>query len=310
MQVETARLGPNGKPMRKLAPPDGLWPKLVLYRHLVLRRLSQFGVLLLFFGSAHWGWTYQDKLIVNGNLSGSLLLDTIPMADPFAVVQIFLTGHLLEQQVVTGAALVLAFYWLVGGRVWCSWVCPINPVTDLAGYLRTKLGIGNAFHLLRRTRYIVLAMSLVLSLVVGVAAFEWVSPIAIAHREILYGLGAGWLFVVGIFVFDLLLLKHGWCGRLCPLGAFYALVNRFSMLKVSFDAPTCTHCGECIGVCPEPQVINLNRASASGLIDAGECTNCGRCISVCAEGTLAFDWRPLIKNKNHHLDSNQRSKSL
>ena len=310
MAFEPGKIGPNGKPMRQREVAPGLLPWLINYRHLILRRLSQFGILLLFFGSAHWAWHYQEKLILSGNLSSSLFLDTIPMADPFAVLQIFLTGHLLEQEVVLGAALILGFYWLVGGRVWCSWVCPLNPVTDLAGWLRDRLGVSNAFHLPRQTRYVVLAVSLVLSLLIGVAAFEWVSPIAILHREILYGIGAGWLFILGIFVFDLLLLKHGWCGRLCPLGAFYALVNRYSPLKLRFKSPTCTHCGECIRVCPEPQVLNLHRAGEIGLIDSGECTNCGRCISVCAEDTLVFDWRPLINNKTHHLENNQRSKSL
>lgn len=52
------------------------------------------------------------------------------------------------------------------------------------------------------------------------AAFEWISPIGMAHREIIYGVGIGLLFLVGIFLFDLLVVKHGWCGHLGPLGAF------------------------------------------------------------------------------------------
>ena len=30
-----------------------------------------------------------------------------------------------------GAATILVFYIVVGGRAYCSWVCPINVVTDL-----------------------------------------------------------------------------------------------------------------------------------------------------------------------------------
>jgi ferredoxin-type protein NapH len=278
-------------PVRKLELAPGLWPRIVNYRHLLLRRAAQGGVLLLFFGTAHWSWSLFDKPLLVGNLSSSTLFDTVPLADPFAVLQILFTGHAPRQEVVVGAILLLLFYWLIGGRVWCSWVCPVNLITDLAARLRRGLNIRNAFHLPRQTKYVVLFVALVLSSVSGVAAFEWISPIGIMHREILFGIGLGYVSLLGLFVFDLLVLRHGWCGRLCPLGAFYSIVGRYSWLKMHFDGPSCTHCGECIRVCPEPQVLNLNRAAATGYIKSGDCTNCARCISVCPEDTLAFDWR-------------------
>ena len=40
-----------------------------------------------------------------------------------------------------GAAIVLAAYLLFGGRTYCSWVCPVNPASDLAAWLRRRLGI-------------------------------------------------------------------------------------------------------------------------------------------------------------------------
>ena len=144
-----------------------------------------------------------------------------------------------------------------------------------------------------------MVLALLLSAVTGVAAFEWVSPISMLHRELIYGIGMGALAVLGVFVLDLLILRHGWCGHLCPLGAFYALVGRIGQVRVDFDTPTCTHCGECAKVCPEPQVLNLRRASEAGMIRSGECTNCGRCIAVCPEDTLHFDFRPFIAKHNH-----------
>ena len=44
--------------------------------------------------------------------------------------------------------------------------------------------------------------------------------------------------VLGLFLFDLFILRHGWCGHFCPLGAFYALVGKIAQLRISFDAPT------------------------------------------------------------------------
>jgi ferredoxin-type protein NapH len=271
--------------------PDSFFGKLRVWRYIIYRRIVQLGILLLFFGSAHWGWEIAGQAILQGNLSASKFLGILPMADPFAVIQIFLTGHMLQPEVIAGAAIVLYFYTMVGGRVWCSWVCPVNMVTDLSSWLRRRLNITDSFHLPRSIRYSVLALSLVLSIITGVAAFEWISPISMFHRELIFGIGMGWMAVLGIFLFDLFILRHGWCGHLCPLGAFYALPGRMAPVRIRFDAPTCTHCGECAKVCPEPQVLNLKKAAEACFIASGECTNCGRCITVCPEDTLHFDLR-------------------
>lgn len=288
------RLGPNGRPVRPFVMPETLGGKLSVWRYIILRRIVQLSVLILFLGTFHWGWSIKEKLLLTGNLSSSSLLDVIPMADPFAVLQIFLTGHVLESEVIIGAALMLALYLLLG-RIWCSWVCPINMVTDLAGWLRNKLGISNMVTLKRNTRYAVLLLTLVLSVLTGVAAFEWISPISMMHRGIIFGIGFGWTAILGIFLLDLLILKHGWCGHICPLGAFYSLTGKAAQLRIAFDTPTCTHCGECAKVCPEPQVLNLKKASKAWMVASGECTNCGRCIAVCPEDTLKFNFRQSIK---------------
>lgn len=292
------KIAPNGRPLRPFVMPDSIMARLGVWRFIILRRVTQFSVLLLFFATAHWGWTVAGQPILMGNLSASQALGIIPMADPFAVVQILLTRHMLSADVLLGAAIVLIVYALLGARVWCSWVCPINLVTDLAAWLRGRFGIRDMFRLSRNIRYSVLVLALTLSAIMGVAAFEWVSPIGMFHRELIFGLSLGWTAVLGVFLFDLLILRHGWCGHLCPLGAFYALLGKIAPIRIRFDAPTCTHCGECARICPEPQVLNLKKAASVGLIDSGECTNCGRCLSVCPEHTLSFDWRTRIKK--HH----------
>lgn len=269
------------------------------WRYIVLRRLSQVGILLLFFGTLHWAWELPAKTpLLSGNLSASKFIGLIPLTDPFAALQIFLTGHVLAKESLIGIAVVLGFYLLVGGRVFCAWACPVNMVTDLAGWLRARLGISALFHVSRDVRYYILAAALALSAVTGVAAFEWVSPVGMMHREIIFGLGLGFLALLAIFLFDLLILKNGWCGHLCPLGAFWSLVGKTAQWRVRFDKSTCTHCGECAKVCPEPQVLNLKKLEERGLVLSGECSNCGRCTALCPEGSLAFDLRALIPAHN------------
>jgi ferredoxin-type protein NapH len=277
--------------------PQSFAGKLRVWRFLLLRRLLQLGVLLLFLGTVHWGWAIAERPLLSGNLSSSELLGLIPLADPFAVLQITLTGQLPLMEVLLGAAIILIFVAVIGGRTWCAWVCPLNMITDLAAWTRRRLHINDVFKLSRNIRYTVLALSLILSVLTGVAAFEWISPISMLHRELIYGIGAGWIAVLGVFLFDVFILRNGWCGHLCPLGAFYALVGKTAQLRIAFDTPTCTHCGECAKICPEPQVLNLKAASRAGMIVSGECTNCGRCIGICPEDTLKFDLRHRIKTQ-------------
>ena len=285
-----------------------LLARLWAWRYVVLRRISQFGILLLFFGTAHWGWSMGRKVpLLSGNLSASTFAGLIPLTDPFAALQIFLTGHVLKQESLIGAGIVLGVYLLLGGRVFCAWACPVNLVTDAAGWLRKQLGIQAIFQLPRSLRYFILAATLVITILSGLAAFEWVSPIGMAHREIVFGLGMGFTSLLAIFLFDLLILKNGWCGHLCPLGAFYGLIGRVGLVRVRFDKHTCTHCGECARVCPEPQVLNLKKLEERGYVYSGECSNCGRCTPICPEGSLKFDFKPMIRGHNSQADAFQRS---
>jgi len=112
----------------------GWW---LAHRWIVLRRLSQVSILLLFL-LGPWAGIY----VLKGNLSSSLLFNTIPMTDPMIFLQMLAAGFWgVTSAAVTGAAIILVFYMLVGGRVFCSWVCPVNLVTDLAFWLRRKLGL-------------------------------------------------------------------------------------------------------------------------------------------------------------------------
>lgn len=263
--------------------------KVILHnRYLLARRTMQLGVLALFIAGFRLDWTLLGRELIEGNLSASRLFGVVPLADPLAVLQIGASGHLPGSDLIWGALIVVGFYFLVGGRVFCSWVCPVNMVADAADATRRKLGLPSGWALDRRLKYAGLLMALLLSAITGVAAFEWVSPIGLMHRGVIYGMGVGWIAIAAVFFFDLLVLRQGWCGHLCPLGAFYSLLGRYSPLKVKFDKATCTACGDCHRVCPEPQVLNLKKLANTGRVLSGSCTNCGRCITRCPEGSLAF----------------------
>ena len=261
------------------------------HRFLVLRRLSQLTILLLFLVGPWFGWW-----LVKGNLNYSLTLGTLPLADPLVLLQSLLTGHVPERNAFIGVAIVTVFYLLVGGRVYCSWVCPVNMVTDAASALRRKLDIRGGADLPRETRYWILGLVLLLAVTTGGIVWELVNPVSMLPRGLMFGMGAGWLLMGGIFLFDLFVMKRGWCSYLCPVGAFYSLLGRFSLLRVTASKrDACNDCLDCFAVCPEQQVIKLPlkgaKKGASPIILSGNCTNCGRCIDVCSKDVFSFGSR-------------------
>ena len=249
-------------------------------RWLLLRRASQLTILALFLAGPWFGvW------ILKGNLSASLILDTLPLTDPLLALQTMVAGHWPYVTALTGGAIMLVFYLLVGGRVFCSWVCPVNMVTDAAAWSRRKLGIKTGRAPDANTRYWLLAGVLIATAFSGVLVWEWVNPVSLLHRALIFGLwGALWA-IAGVFAYDLLIASRGWCGHLCPVGAFYGLLGRTALVRVSAaQRSACDDCMDCFVVCPEPQVIRpaLKQAGQTHpLILSGDCTNCGRCIDVC-----------------------------
>jgi ferredoxin-type protein NapH len=262
-------------------------------KYLILRRIVQISILVLYFGANAFGWK-----VLEGNLSGSLLLGTVPLADPYAILQMFVAGATLAADVLIGALIIALFYGIIGGRAFCSWVCPVNMITDLANWLRRKLGISQVqkrVYMSRGIRFWVLGLSLILSMVMGVAAFELISPISMVHRGLVFGMGLGFGAIVVIFIFDLFVHENGWCGHICPLGGFYTLLSRFSLIRVRHDADKCTACMECKEVCPEKEVLFMVAKNSESVL-MGECVNCGRCIDVCNDDALGFSIRSQISS--------------
>ena len=264
-----------------------------LYKHrfLMMRRSVQLTVLALYVLANGYGLK-----VLSGNLSSSLLFNTIPLADPFALLQMVAAGAVLGLDVIIGGLTIVLFYMIVGGRAFCSWVCPVNMVTDSANWLRRVLyleKIERKVWLGRSVRYWVIGLSLVLSFISGVAAFEMVSPIGIMHRGIIFGMGMGFAALLSLFLFDLFAVKNGWCGHICPLGGFYALIGKLSIIRVKHNQSACTLCMKCKEICPEKPVLSII-GKESGAIVYGECTNCGRCVEVCDDDALGFGVRNYI----------------
>ena len=153
-------------------------------------------------------WPYFGVWILKGNYSGSLLFDVIPLSDPLITLESLATGHLPGILTLSGALIIFITYALLGSKVFCGWVCPLNVVTDCAAWIRRKLGIRQTAKIPRSLRYAILVMILAGSAVSGLLLWEWVNPVAALGRALIYGFGATvWLILV-VFFFDLFIVTR------------------------------------------------------------------------------------------------------
>ncbi|ENK3144854.1 quinol dehydrogenase ferredoxin subunit NapH [Vibrio alginolyticus] len=259
------------------------------HRFLILRRLCQFTIIALFMAGPTLG-------ILTGNLSSSMLLDTVPLSDPLIVLQALATGHVPEFNALLGVVIVVVFYAILAPRAFCAWVCPLNIVTDLAAWLRRKLNIKASYRWSLVIRYWLIPVLMLGSALSGAILWTWLDPVAALHRGLVFGMGAGWVLIALVFVLDLLLLEHGWCGHLCPLGATYGLIGRKSLLRVTaVRREDCTKCMDCFYVCPEPEVLRQPLKEGDRRIMDQNCISCGRCLDVCPEHVFEFKNRLSVK---------------
>ena len=308
---------------------------LVAHKWLLLRRISQLGILALFMFSPWLGlWLSKGRsgqgaslktdpdltdtgnlavsmpadleqalppsdvfFIIKGNLSSSLLLDTIPLTEPYIFLQMLAAGFFpaITSDAVIGVIILTVFYLLVGGRIFCSWVCPVNMISDAAAWTRRRLGIKSNHPPPANTRYWFLVGTFIAAALTGTLAMEWINPVSVAHRGLIFGIGTGLWILVALFLYDTFVAARGWCSHLCPMGALYCLLGKTALLRVA--APlrdTCDDCMDCFAICPEPQVIRpaLKKAGQdSPVILDSRCTACGRCIDVCSKQVFRLTHR-------------------
>lgn len=278
----------NARPYAEARAEKGLWAS---SRFLVLRRTSQIFFLALFVSGPLLGiW------IAKGTLASSMTLGVLPLTDPFIFLQSLAARHWPEATSVLGAAIVLVAYLLLGGRSYCAWVCPVNPIADLAAWLRRRLGITYTARIRPELRLYFVGAIFAASALSGSIAWELINPVTALHRALVFGLWFSAGGAAAIFVFDLLAARHGWCGHLCPVGAFYGQIGKVALLRVAADnRAACNDCMDCFAVCPEPQVISPalkgERIGLGPVITSGDCTLCGACIDVCSKRVFNLSLR-------------------
>lgn len=243
---------------------------------------------------------WLDISVLEGALTASRFMG-FHLIDLNSALQVMLAHKHIIVNLFIGTGTVFVLWLLLGGRTFCSWVCPYHFLAEFAEmahvYLVDKKKVSDhTFH--RGVRAVFWILFSLMALVSGYTIFETISPPGILSRALIYGPGLALGWVVLLLMFEVFYSRRAWCRYVCPIGLTYGFVGVFSPVHVRYRLANCFHEGDCRKVCEVPHVLDVvikGRAPAAEAEIGADCTRCGYCVDACPSGALKFDVKGLRK---------------
>ncbi|MGL5099174.1 MAG: 4Fe-4S binding protein, partial [Fusobacteriaceae bacterium] len=178
-----------------------------------------------------------------------------------------------------GSGLLIFF----AGRFFCGWICALGTIQDIPAFFgKKKLLVPQKLDkYLRWIKYVVLVTIIYLTwktstLVVNpYDPFAAYSHISAGWEELWGGYSVGFSILIGM-IFVSFLYERLFCRYICPLGAVYSILGKFSFLKINRDKETCVNCKKCTKVCPA--AIDVAQVDKVKPVD---CYSCMKCVAIC-----------------------------
>lgn len=241
-----------------------------------------------------------DIQVLEGALTASRFIG-FHLIDLNSALQVMLAHKHIITNLVIGTLTVATFWLLLGGRTFCSWVCPYHLLSEWAEKLHLWLAARKLVsdqHMNRGLRVVFWLVFAAAALGTGYTVFEAISPTGIISRALIYGPGLALLWVAALLLFEVVISRRAWCRYACPIGLTYGVVGIFSPLRVKYNLNACLHEGDCRKVCLVPHVLETvikGRAADVDVPLGPDCTRCGLCVDQCPTGSLTFDVKGLSK---------------
>lgn len=201
---------------------------------------------------------------------------------------------------ITGFLILLG---VLLGRFICGFLCPFGWLQGLLHKIPSKKLSTKKLKPLTYLKYIILLLAVVLLPALAVndvgmgdpffckyicpqGVLEGAIPLSLVNEGIRAALGT--LFVQKLFILIAvvalsILFYRPFCKWICPLGAFYALLNKISLFEIKMDEQKCVSCGKCAASCKMD--VDVRKTS-----NHAECIRCGKCITACPAEALCFHY--------------------
>jgi len=222
--------------------------------------------------------------VVSGSFY-SVSIGRLWLTDPLIAIQPLLAS-LRFDAVLLASALIPVGIALVLGRVFCSWVCPQNTLSELFDAVGGRWGFPRFFVLKPETptriRYAVLTVMLAVTVLYGFPLASLLSApgiISVQTARFIYEgtVGLELALIGGILLAELFVVRRVWCNHLCPVGSMLSLFRWKRTMRVVMSEETgrtCIRCRECARAC------QLGLDPMAGHL-APQCHNCGACVDAC-----------------------------
>ncbi len=230
-----------------------------------------------------------------------LMLQTVPSFGSLEIVR-WLQIVPSALPVTLGVTLFWLAVTLLGGRFYCSCVCPIGTLTDSPLWLRRILPVKKKrfrFEPAKSVRLSVFWIYIVTLLLGQFTVAYLLEPWNIwrnifsplnpsVETETLLRIGAPAIvgFLAGMFSFAGLVI-WGWrsgrefCTSICPIGTALGFVSQYSLYSIEIDPDRCVSCMKCEEECMCKCVKVVSR-----YVDNSRCVRCMECVHVCPEKAI------------------------
>ena len=199
---------------------------------------------------------------------------------------------------ITGTLILLG---VLLGRFICGFLCPFGWFQELLHKLPTKKLSTRKLRPLTYLKYAVLLVMVVLLPALAVnevgmgdpffckylcpqGVLEGAIPLSMTNAGIRAALGTLFTRKLSILLAVAVLsvvFYRPFCKWLCPLGAFYALLNKVSLFQMQVDPNKCISCGKCAKACQMD--VDITKTP-----NHTECIRCGMCVRACPTHAVAF----------------------
>ncbi len=243
--------------------------------------------------------------------------------------------------IATGFIIVIALT-VFTGRSYCSFLCPLGIYQDvmsrLGGWYKRKyrrFSLSTPYTILR---YMILAATLIFMLsgtvflvslldpysVFGRFMTYFFEPVIVVVNNIIAKIFAQFniysvyrvdivkiplvVYIIPILFFSLvgyMSFTRGrlYCNTICPVGTLLGLLSKVSILRISINHTSCSHCGRCAANCKSSCIDFINEE-----IDVSRCVTCFNCLDVCPDNAISYGLPDNIfkSAKSDDIDSGKR----